>query len=273
MQLLKSSVQNHQIAETRAGSAPALRKSSPLAKLCAVFFGTAGEKRRLRYALLEKAANRLCGCWIPEDLKLWLEDQEFLASYRRLEPHHLRMAERTFAVRELVASLDHVPGDTVEVGAYRGKTSYFICQARGRGTHHVFDSFEGLSNPQMEDTPDNKTAFHWRRGDLTAQEEVIRTNLAEFTNVEYYRGWVPDRFPEVADRQFAFVHIDVDLYQPTLDSLKFFYPRLESCGIIICDDYGFTSCPGAYRAMHEYMQDKPEKIIHLPTGQGMIIKQ
>ena len=33
MQLLESSVQDHQIAKTRAGLVPAPRKSSPLAKL------------------------------------------------------------------------------------------------------------------------------------------------------------------------------------------------------------------------------------------------
>jgi hypothetical protein len=182
------------------------------------------------------------------------------------------MAERTFAVRELVASLDHVTGDTAEIGAYRGKTSYFICKARGEGTHHVFDSFAGLSEPQTEDKPDGEAAFHWKRGDLSVQEEVVRENLAEFASVEFYRGWVPDRFPEVAERQFAFVHVDVDLYQPTLDTLKFFYPRLMPQGMIVCDDYGFTSCPGAYRAMREFMEDKPERVIHLPTGQGLIIK-
>lgn len=245
----------------------------PLKGMRYLLFGSSGDRRRARYLLAERVANLICDCWFPEDLKLWLEDKSFHHDYARLESDDRRMAERTYAVREFVRALKSVPGDTAEVGVYRGKTSYFICQARGRDTHHVFDSFEGLSDPQAEDTPQVESAFHWKRGDLTAQESVIRKNLAEFSNVEYYRGWVPERFSEVADRRFAFVHIDVDLYQPTLDTLQFFYPRLEPQGMIICDDYGFTSCPGAYRAMQEYMRDKPETVIHLPTGQGMIIKQ
>jgi hypothetical protein len=68
------------------------------------------------------------------------------------------------------------------------------------------------------------------------------------------------------------VHIDVDLYQPTLDSIRFFYPRLAPGGIILCDDYGYSSCPGAKGAFDEYMKDRPEKIIHAPTGQAFIIK-
>jgi hypothetical protein len=44
-------------------------------------------------------------------------------------------------------------------------------------------------------------------------------------------------------------------------------------GIIVMDDYGFTNCPGAYRAAHEFMATRPESIIHLPTGQGVIIRR
>jgi hypothetical protein len=107
---------------------------------------------------------------------------------------------------------------------------------------------------------------------LRAGEETVKANLSHYPNVEILRGWIPERFPEVSSLSFCFVHIDVDLYQPTLDSLSFFYPRLVRGGLIVCDDYGFSTCPGATRAFDEYMKDKPEKIIHVPTGQGFIIK-
>lgn len=55
--------------------------------------------------------------------------------------------------------------------------------------------------------------------------------------------------------------------------LEFFYNRVVSGGIILCDDYGFAICPGAKRAFDEYMQDKCENIIHFPTGQGFIMKK
>ena len=103
-------------------------------------------------------------------------------------------------------------------------------------------------------------------------ERVARGNLEGCDGIHFYRGWIPERFAEVADRRFAFVHIDVDLYQPTLDSVAFFYQRLVPGGIIVCDDYGFTTCPGATRAMDEFMADKPEHIVHLPTGQGVIFR-
>jgi len=80
------------------------------------------------------------------------------------------------------------------------------------------------------------------------------------------------RFPEVADRRFAFVHIDVDLHQPTKDSVDFFYPRLAAGGVLLCDDYGSTWCPGATRACDEFLADKPEKMIRLDAAGGFLIK-
>lgn len=48
----------------------------------------------------------------------------------------------------------------------------------------------------------------------------------------------------------------VDLYEPTKDSIEFFYDKLNVGGIFLCDDYGFTSCPGATKAIDEFLVDK-----------------
>ena len=42
--------------------------------------------------------------------------------------------------------------------------------------------------------------------------------------------------------------------------------------MLLCDDYGFVTCPGATLAMDDFFDDKPEEIVHLPTGQGLVIK-
>ena len=113
---------------------------------------------------------------------------------------------------------------------------------------------------------------YWRAGDLSSAEEIVAKNLSEFSNVHLRRGWIPERFGEIANLTFCFVHIDVDLYQPTKDSVDFFFPRLEKGGMLICDDYGFTTCPGARAAMDEYFENRPERIVELPTGQGLVFK-
>ena len=140
--------------------------------------------------------------------------------------------------------------------------------------HHIFDSFEGLSEPSGPDRPSDARAWAWQRGDLSVPIETVRQNLRRFDFVAYHRGWIPERFHEVAERRFCFVHVDVDLYQPTRDSIEFFYERLVPGGVLLCDDYGFTTCPGARRAFDEFVADKPERsVVHLTTGQGLIVKR
>jgi O-methyltransferase len=162
----------------------------------------------------------------------------------------------------------HIPGNTAECGVFAGASSHLICCANeGTGkVHHVFDSFEGLSKPGESD------GEHWQGGDLAFPLQKVRANLGAFDKVELHKGWIPERFPDVADQRFSFVHIDVDLKQPTLQSVEFFYPRLNEGGILICDDYGFATCPGATTAVDGFLGDKTEKMIRLPGGAGFLIK-
>ena len=108
---------------------------------------------------------------------------------------------------------------------------------------------------------------------MAVTEQRLRSTLNEFKNIRILKGWIPNRFEEVAQERFRFVHIDVDLYKPTYASLEFFYPRMNPGGIIVLDDYGSTICPGAYKAAEEFMIDKPEYIINLPSSQGILIKK
>jgi hypothetical protein len=102
---------------------------------------------------------------------------------------------------------------------------------------------------------------------------TVRANLAEFRNVSLNKGWIPTIFRSVPTTSFAFVHIDVDLYEPTKDSIEFFYPLMNPGGVIVCDDYGFTTCPGATKAIEEYLSDKDEKMMSLASGGGFLLKK
>jgi hypothetical protein len=212
--------------------------------------------------------------WIYPDYRFldprldWWSHEAFNAYLKRFGEQDALNTERRWAVHELLRLTREVPGDTAECGAYLGAASFLICAANAGTdkTHHIFDSFEGLSAPGPQD------GSYWRQGDMAASEQELRRNLDRFDRVELYRGWIPERFPEVEDRRFSFVHIDVDLTEPTAESIAFFYPRLERGGVLVCDDYGFATCPGATRAMDDYLAERPEKMLALPSGGGVVIK-
>jgi hypothetical protein len=223
------------------------------------------------YEVAERLFYEVCpGAFIGESGKLCWSDASFTADYSRLVPGNRRSFERKFVVAQLVRAVAHVPGAMAECGVYNGATAFFMAQSTQTAgvprRLHLFDSFEGLSLPGARD------GHHWNRGDMAMGEAAARETLAGFDGVTFYKGWIPDRFRDVSDERFAFLHIDVDLYAPTRDTIQFFYPRMTGGSVIVCDDYGFASCPGATSAIDEFMRDKPESIIHLPTGQGVILR-
>ncbi len=57
------------------------------------------------------------------------------------------------------------------------------------------------------------------------------------------------------------MHLDVDLYQSTLDSLNFFYHIMLPGAILVSDDYLMDSTPGVKQAFDEFMKDKPEVLV------------
>jgi len=71
----------------------------------------------------------------------------------------------------------------------------------------------------------------------------------------------------------VFVHLDADLYDPTLSGLRFFYPRLSKRGILLVHDY--NAWPGARRAVDEFFSALPELPIPMPdkSGSALIVKQ
>jgi hypothetical protein len=203
----------------------------------------------------------------------WWANSSFttiLTSFDELEGFN---TDRRWTLDQLMRLVDRVPGDTAECGAYKGLSSYIICRRNQQSplpkrVHHVFDSFAGLSQPN-----DRADGRYWHAGDLSVDEQVFRDNMKPFAeSIEIHTGWIPTRFSEIADKSFCFVHIDVDLHDPTRDSIAFFYERMATGGIIVCDDYGFGTCPGATKAVDDFLADKPEKMISLCSGGGFMIR-
>jgi O-methyltransferase len=228
--------------------------------------------RNLRFNLLVKLGALLYPAYRFKWPQLnWVHDAPFNAYLARFGEESGLNAERRWMVRELMRLTEDVPGDTAECGAYEGAGSFLICEMnaankRHRRHHHVFDSFEGLSRPVAID------GVHWKMGDMARGEDLVRRNLAAFDAFTLYKGWIPKRFADVQEKSFSFVHIDVDIYEPTRACLEFFYERTSEGGVIVCDDYGFTTCPGATRAVQEFLNDKSEKMLALTGGGGFLVK-
>lgn len=178
-----------------------------------------------------------------------------------------------------------VVGDVAECGCARGLSFMQLCLSfskdhpdwAGEG-FHVFDSFEGLSEPGEKDlgfdASDADAAQAVRNnmlpGNFAVAFDLVRENIhRRFPRVELHPGWIPSAFSAVAVRRFSFVHLDVDLYQPTLDSLDYFFPRLADGGAIITDDYNW---PGARMAFQEFCTKYRLRLQTTDTSQAFVLK-
>jgi len=176
-------------------------------------------------------------------------------------------------------------GAFAECGVFRGTSALFLCRAArtlrpgyaGEGLHLV-DSFQGLSRPSGDDFVDalgedgSVVRGSVPEGSLHAPIEAARHALREFPAARVHEGWIPAVLQSLPETRWAFVHVDVDLYEPTRDCLDFFYPRLCPGGVIVCDDYGAPLFPGAHRAWDRFCDAHDVPYVVLDTGQSVILK-
>ena len=201
----------------------------------------------------------------------WQGCPEFEAIFADVEPHTIVSRDRCYVLAGLAGYASQLDGDAAEAGVYNGGTALLLCRVlAGSGSRlFLFDSFEGL--PEGEPGKDGPflPAGRFAAGAVESVERL----LADFDDVsEIRKGWIPDTFDGLEDRSYAFVHIDVDLYQSTLDCLAYFYPRLVPGAVVLFDDYGFPAACGERHAVDEFLADKRESPISLPTGQAMMLK-
>lgn len=169
-----------------------------------------------------------------------------------------------YIVYSLALAQRKLAGAFAELGVYKGATAKLICEAKGDKELHLFDTFEGLPEVSGHDVRFSQKMF-------SISAENVRKRLAGYQNVHIHQGLFPATGKPVENHRFAFVHLDLDIYQSTREALEFFYPRLVPGGILITHDY--PSSAGVSLAFTEFMSDKPEQIIGLPLSQGMIVKQ
>lgn len=180
------------------------------------------------------------------------------------EKHFLLRYTEAYNIYSIVKNTSKIQGDIAEIGTFNGASAKLISEIKGNKTLHIFDSFEGL--PETRDFD----ASHFHKGQFQSDYEVVKNYLSGYSNVKIYKGFFPQKNSEhIANKKFSFVHLDVDLYESTLDSLKFFYPRMSKGGCLISHDY---YAEGVFRAFKEFFENRPEVIIELPEDQVLIVK-
>ena len=162
---------------------------------------------------------------------------------------------------------DHVPGAFAEVGVYKGETARIIHEMDPSRSLHLFDSFEGFDKQDLEtETTDARSTIDFSDTNVKLATALIGGNA----NIVFHKGYFPDTVLHLDVEKYALVHLDADLYKPTLAALHYFYPRLAEGGVIMVHDYNHT-WDGVRRALTEFQAAIPEYFTELPDWQGSVL--
>jgi O-methyltransferase len=180
-------------------------------------------------------------------------------------PRTLVSADRCHVLYQLLLQLA-VEGDVWECGVtgrYCGNDK--ISTTRSRGGSFI------SSTPSRACETDDAEDLH-AKGDFSDTSAEAMAQYLGHPLCVIRKGFIPDTFAGLESSRIALAHIDVDIHRSVQDSLEFIWPRLSPGGFVVCDDYGFPSCPGARSAVDKFFAGKTAVPLCLPTGQALVFK-
>jgi O-methyltransferase len=187
------------------------------------------------------------------------------------------------AVRYVVRH--RISGDIVECGVWRGGSMMAVAKTLIEMAHtdrhlHLYDTFEGMSEPTANDRrQDGRSAAEmlgaadrgspiWAYASLKAVQQTMRESEYPADRIHYYKGKVEDTIPGTIPDRISILRLDTDWYESTKHELKHLWPRLVPGGVLLIDDYGWWD--GARRAVDEWLEESGAPVLLLRMEEGRV---
>ena len=146
-------------------------------------------------------------------------------------------------LRELVASVQNIPGGIMEIGVWEGRSFVQIAEAAHPRKAHAVDHFMGSSTDGAI------------TGEVAQQRDIYQSfigNTAHLDNVVVHR-MDSDAFMEMWNEPVAFAHIDAHhSYESVKRQIEWILPKLSPGAVLCGDDYS-QRWPGVVQAVDELL--------------------
>jgi len=162
----------------------------------------------------------------------------------------------------------------VECGVCDGLTVFFAIQKYKEDLNYkayLYDSWSAMKKEYLVSKSEEKMIGSYDYLNI----ENTKNNLKNYQdNLIFNKGYIPESFNTSNNPdKISWLHIDLNSSAPTNKSLEFFYPLIESNGIILFDDYAWKGYEKTREIIEIFFQNKTGEFFHLPTGQAFFIKK
>lgn len=227
---------------------------------------------KLRYLMLESTKQQ-------KQQLLAAIDQSGLDSFEVAQNFPVfstrRNVARFLAHYELFKQIHSLPGSIVDLGIYRGASTFtwaklceIFCPTDVLKFVYAFDTFAGFPAVAAEDGGSNASLDRVTGGynggsqiEETLRQVQLATKLdkhiRDVDRVELIKGDVIETIPSFVKSKgeglkVCLLNLDLDLYEGTLCALEYFYPRMVRGGIIVLDEYAHLTFGGETKAFDDF---------------------
>lgn len=154
-----------------------------------------------------------------------------------------------------------------EGGVFQGEFAKIINATFPDSKLYLFDTFEGFNIQDMQkDKTEGYSEPELETFLADTCVDLVLSKLPHPENAVIMKGYFPETAKGLEDERFFFVNLDFDLYQPILEGLKFFYPRLSNKGVLVVHDFFNPGFLGVSQAVRDFEKEIGKELIKLPIG-------
>lgn len=179
----------------------------------------------------------------------------------------------SFAIKHVIEFTDSKTFEFVECGVAEGTSSYISLREISSNKKiknfkmHLYDAWSTMNKEKLLQN-------ELKRGENYSTLDITRTkkHLKQFTdNTVYHQGHIPNSFYEAPEspKSINYLHIDLNSAKYTIDTLEFFYPRIQNRGLILFDDYGDMAFNDTKLVVDKFFSKKSGVLLKLATGQAI----
>ena len=214
--------------------------------------------------------------------------KEFLINWSLIKNFSSQDRERNFTVYQMIKVHNEIfkgrKTNVIEFGVDRGGTLTTISKfVKDNSEIYALDSFGFFADDIKKNVTNydphylgrykpftKKTRF--KDFDyLTLEKQLNELLIKKGSKLDIVKCYFPEKiddviFKKISSIKYSFVHIDFDLYKPTLEVIKFIIPRLDKNAILLLDDYNLINQDGVKWAVKD-SGINISKCMQTPSGQ------